>query len=131
MPAGRPSKYDPSMCKDIVALMKEGASKTEVCAHLDIHYDTLLEWSNPEGEYYKEEFSDAIKKGERLSEAWWQMKGRTNLENKDFSATLWYMNMKNRFGWRDKQEITGKDGGPVEFLNAIAPTTGIPSERDK
>ena len=30
------------------------------------------------------------------------------------------MNMQNRFGWRDKidSEITGKDGGPIQFKSA-------------
>lgn len=107
----RPTKYDPAMCEQAVDLMREGASITEVAADLGIAKSTLYEWreSIPE-------FSDAIKAGEDLSAAWWEREGRTALRDKEFSYTGWYMNMKNRFGWKDKQEteLTGKDGGPLQ-----------------
>lgn len=108
--AGRPTKYDPSMCDDLIALFKEGASKAEIAAKLGICRDTFAEWekSNPQ-------FSEAVKKGVQLSEAWWQEQGRIALREKDFNSTLWYMNMKNRFGWRDKQEHTGPDGSPLNI----------------
>ena len=104
---GRPSKYKPEMCTQVIKLMKEGASKTEVAAELGINKDTLYEW-----EKAHTEFSDTIKRGVQLSQAWWEKKGRTNLENKNFNYVGWYMNMKNRFAWKDKQETqhTGKDG---------------------
>ena len=56
-----------------------------------------------------------IKYGKLLSEAWWQKEGRINLKESKFNPTLWYMNMKNRFGWRDKQELTGAKGGPIAY----------------
>lgn len=104
MPAGRPSKYTPEMCDIAIKEMSEGASKTEVCAELGISYETFLDWQDLKSDRYKKEFSEAVKKGEQLSEAWWLSKGRKNLENKEFNSTLWYMNMKNRHGWSDKQE---------------------------
>lgn len=99
---GRPSKYKPEMCEAVISLMSEGASKCEVCAELGICFDTIAEWCKPEGEYFKEDFSEAVKKGLQLSQAWWEKQGRTSLKDKDFSYTGWYMNMKNRFGWADK-----------------------------
>lgn len=128
MPAGAPTKYDPSMCETVTTLMTEGASKVEVCAELGISYETFLQWQDPEGDYYKEEFSESVKRGNKLSEAWWLKKGRVNLENTKFSATLWYMNMKNRHGWKDKTDITSNDKPldnkwVIEVVNAKAPDT--------
>lgn len=96
---GRPTKYRPEMCNRVIDLMAQGTSLFEVAADLGISEDTLYRWKKE-----RSSFSEAIKRGGLLSRAWWERKGRVNLENKDFSSTLWYMNMKNRFGWADKIE---------------------------
>lgn len=87
----------------IMGLKKEGASDVEVRAELGISQDL---WDRFKKEI--EEFSLTIKKGDDLCEAWWEKKGRTNLENRQFNAVLWYMNMKNRFGWKDRNEVSGQ-----------------------
>lgn len=99
---GRPTKYRPEMCERVVELMRDGLSKVEVAADLDINVDTLNEYTK-----IHPDFSAAIKRGEDLSHAWWLKVGRQNLMTKDFSYTGWYMNMKNRHGWKDKVENTG------------------------
>jgi len=48
-------------------------------------------------------FSETIKRGHELSQAWWEEQGRKGLHNLKFNSGLWYMNMKNRHGWRDKK----------------------------
>lgn len=60
-------------------------------------------------------FSETIKNGRLLSEAWWVRNGRINLKDKDFSYTGWYMQMKNRFFWTDRVDNTTKG-------NEIQPT---------
>lgn len=118
---GRPSKYDPLMCERVIELMSEGASKVEVAADLKIARDTLTDWTHK-----NKEFSAAIKIGEELSEAWWMGIARENLierfQGSKLNATLWYMNMKNRFGWKDKQEIehSGDKENPIVVINAGA-----------
>ena len=105
---GPPSKYDPSKLEEVLNLMAEGGSLAEVCALLGISEETLNQWRKGDGKYYKPELSETIKKGIGLSKSWWEKNGRVNLENKNFSYTGWYMNMKNRFGWADKTDITSK-----------------------
>jgi hypothetical protein len=104
----------------ILKEMREGASLIEVAAEIDISTETIAQWRNPESEFYIEEFSATIKKGVQLSQAWWHKMGRTNLKDKDFRDALWYMNMKNRFGWRDKHEEIDKPPlSPVVFVNEV------------
>jgi len=97
---GRPTKYLPEMCETVIELMREGASQDEVIGHLDISRDTFYRWKEE-----NKEFSDAIKRGIRLSQAWWEREGRISLRDREFNYTGWYMNMKNRFKWADKQEV--------------------------
>lgn len=108
MAGGRPlSEFDlePGWQETILALYEMGASDAEVKAEI---YRMRGSFSNDLWDRWKRDepqFSEAIKAGKMLSEAWWHSMGRLSLQNKEFSYTGWYMNMKNRFGWSDKQEI--------------------------
>jgi hypothetical protein len=88
--------------KDVYELYSQGGSDVEVAVLLGITRDLFYQWirENPS-------FSDTIKKGKEMSEAWWKKQGR-QVRDKDLNATLWYMNMKNRFGWTDKHDHTTK-----------------------
>ena len=116
--AGRPKtklKDLPEGWEDsMIELYSEGASDTEVKATvLDCMSDDL--WYRLINE--EPIFSGAVKRGKQFSAAWWEKHGRVELGNKDFNSTLWYMNMKNRFKWADKQEITGAEGGAIKTDN--------------
>ena len=54
-----------------------------------------------------------------FSKGWWMKQGRANLKDKDFNYTGWYMNMKNRFGWTDRQDTTsnGKELKQTTIIN--------------
>lgn len=126
MPAGRPkiqtSDFEPDWAQHILNEMKLGASREEVYGMLDISDMTFARLMRED-----KEFAGTIKRGERLSRAWWLNVGRTQLRNKEFSYTGWYMNMKNRFGWVDRQqtEMSGRNGDPIETSSTV---TFIPKQ---
>lgn len=107
---GRPKKTVkdllPNWKELIINKMSQGASKEELILELGISWDLFWRLRDEE-----KEFSVTIKKGEELCKAWWMKKARENLSDKNFSAVLWYMNMKNRFGWKDKSETDFTSGG--------------------
>lgn len=122
MPAGRPKLTTADFPEDwkqrVLEDYRTGASDVEIYAsYLDICHETFTRLLNEDSE-----FSETIKKGRKLSEAWWVANGRINLKDKDFNYTGWYMNMKNRFKWADKQDTTlqGVEGGaPIKTDSTI------------
>ena len=113
-PGGRPTKYDPSVCDEVIELGRQGKGKAQIAAALGIRRSTLHAWETDES---KPEFSDAIREAQALSEAWWMDQGQEALRDREFNHALWYMNMKNRHGWRDKQEHTGDAKRPIIVMD--------------
>ena len=117
---GRPRKATTAdQLQKIVALMSEGASIVEVAAEIGVSRETIYQRCDPQSPYYDSEFSDTIKKGKELCEAWWMSTGRKALKAKDFNAALWYMNMKNRFGWSDSQKVEHTGAIAIEQITGV------------
>lgn len=103
----------------VLELYAEGASDVEVRAAIyklrGSFSQTLWDrWMSEE-----EEFHEVIKKGRELAQAWWENNGRINLYNRDFNSTLWYMNMKNRYGWADSQKVDHTTAGEKISINLV------------
>lgn len=131
MPGGRPkiklSILWEGWYNDVLSLYREGADDVEVRAMIAEH---RIDQDEAKKKTYSwdlwdrfiedhEEFSETIKTGRLLSEAFFKKIGRKNLENRDFNYTGWYMQMKNRFGWKDKQETDITSGGEKIGISTI------------
>lgn len=122
MPAGRPKlqleDLPDNWKENMFELAKEGASDVElrVTALGGLCHETWTRLIQEE-----EEFSETVKKCGEECKVWWEKNGRVNLKSKDFNPTLWYMNMKNRFGWADKKEVKNEHSGEIKGINYIVP----------
>ena len=114
--AGRPRKYTEieEMKQKIEKYFKECDKKQEpytitgLCLALDICRDTLSEYSK------NKEFSDTIKKAKLKVENYLEKHLIT-----DSSTTGIIFNLKNNFGWTDKQQLehSGNINNPFEGLS--------------
>jgi len=102
MPAGRPTKYDPSYCEKLIKHMAQGLSYLSFAGVIEVNPDTMYEW-----EKKHPEFSEAKKIAFQKGRLAWETMGIAGTVGKTdkFSAAAWIFNMKNRFKWTDRQEI--------------------------
>lgn len=121
MPAGRPTKYDPAMCEKVIECGKQGMSRAEIAAELDISIDSLYRY-----QHEHQEFSDALQRAYGLALAWWERQGRTNLATAGFNSGLYKQCMSGRFpneAYRERLEVAGHNGGPIEVKAEATVTT--------
>lgn len=85
----------------MIEMGKEGCSDVEIRAELGISDDLWYRWIEED-----EEFSRTAKKAKAACHAKWEQFGRKmSFGQVEGNPTTWIFNMKNRFGWRDKQDI--------------------------
>lgn len=112
--AGRPSDFKPEYCERLIEHMAEGLSFESFAGVIGTSRKTIYNWekANPE-------FLHAKEIGTEKSRLFWESIGTEHILNssesesttgvggssssKSINASVWIFNMKNRFGWRDKQ----------------------------
>ena len=105
MGAGRPTDYKSEYCDEAVKYIGGGKSKEAFAGHIGHAVSTIYLW-----EQVHPEFSEAVKRGEAMSQDFWEELGLVGTtEGKNFNATTWIFNMKNRFKWKDRHDITSDD----------------------
>lgn len=114
------TKYNKDMPKKIIETFKLGKLKAQVCAAIGISHETMNQWCNSAGKYYRQDISEAVQYGLTLSEA-------RNLEDAHsyqiidkegprLDTKLWSLRMRNAFpGWNEKVETVHSAGEGVTF----------------
>jgi len=94
----------------IIDMSSKGASNKEVLAVLGLTkrmHDKLIQMAkeeNPDEKTLK--YAEICERAGELCEAWWTQTGREGLTlGKGFNSHLYFMNMKNRFGWGDNMKV--------------------------
>lgn len=110
-PVGRPSKYDPKYCDQLINYMKSGLSFESFAGEINVHKETLYEWAKAH-----KDFSDALKlarakqrqalEKRAMAQAFGQFKGSP--------ATLIFI-LKNTIGWKDNPEPQDDSYDDLEF----------------
>jgi transposase len=109
---GRPTKYDPAYCDQVIEFMRKGFSLTAFGGHILVARSTLNEWMNN-----FPEFSEAVKVAQATRTNYLEG-GLLSSEAAGPQITARIFALKNAAPeeWREKQllEHTGADGGPVQ-----------------
>lgn len=135
MPAGRPTKYKPEYLAQAVKLCALGATEEQLADFFGVQVSTLYEWREKHPQ-----FSEAIKEAKSEHDAAVERslleraQGYSHKAEKIFlsrfgevvraeytehyppdptSMIFWLKNRQPQ-KWRDRQEITGKDGEPFK-----------------
>lgn len=124
-PVGRPSKFSPAYCGEVITHMQDGASLTSFAAEIGVSRATINVWM---AEY--PEFLEAVGKAKAKCAAWWEKQGRTIALSGGGpgASTLVIFGLKNMSAddWREKQEFdhTSSDGSmvaPTRIIIEAAP----------
>ena len=121
MSGGRPSKYSPAYCEEVITFCDQGYSLTAFAGEIGVARSTINEWI----EQFPA-FSEAVNRAKAKRARWWEGQARNVAAEggQGGRATMVIFGLKNHApeDFRDKteHELSGKDGAPlVPVLNVV------------
>jgi len=127
-PVGRPSKYKPEFCQEIIELGKLGKSIAQMAAHFDVDKASIFRWSEEDAD-----FRTALARAKAHSQTWWENAAQQNMDNRNFNAQLWLKSVASRFreDYTEKQvtELTGANGGAVQVETKTVDTDALSADQ--
>jgi hypothetical protein len=128
---GRPTDYRPEHCRRVIEWGREGKSRAQIAAALDVARQTLHDW-----EKVHPAFLDAMTRAHDLALAWWENQGQDGIwAGKQFNANAYSLQMRNRFPDAYSKPDVGIDlnldevraaiDGKLARLAAAGPAPGV------
>lgn len=117
MPAGRPSKYDPSYCEKVIEVMGEGLSLTAFAGCIGVDRSTITEWCSAHPE-----FSAACKRGmAKRTETLERGMLNPDMPGPAVNARRFALANAAPEEWREKQQLehTGANGAALPPMQII------------
>ena len=127
MPGGRPTKFTPERTDKLLQALRGGNYRDTACKYAGISHQTLLNWlkigHQPDAPPEYLEFVEAVEKAEADAEVFDIALIRQAAQGGNWQAAAWIRERKDpaKWGRRDvaKVELTGSDGGPLDFRVAM------------
>jgi hypothetical protein len=115
-------KYSAEKNKRVTELMAAGKTDAEVCADLEISYDTLYRWCKE-----KPLFLKAYKKGEVLRDVWRERFFLDAARDDKVNASMTIYFTKARWHWKEPSEVNVvvQDAIPEEAKTLIDRIRGL------
>ena len=133
MPAGRPSKYDKIDLRQVERLAVRGWKDDEMAEFFGVNPDTWHEWKKVHPEFSEALRDWKVEADSRVERSLYERAtGYSHPEDKifndggeplivptikhyppDTTAMIFWLKNRQKDKWRDRQEHTGPDGGPL------------------
>lgn len=114
MPAGRPTKYDPAYCEQIVEAMATGLSKTAWAGMVGVCHDTVIEWAKQHTE-----FSDAVKRGQAARTLKLEQDLLAGTEGPKVTSRIFALKNAAPHEWKEKVETQHSGGVKIERVERV------------
>lgn len=125
---GRPTKFSPHYCDEVVECMGRGYSLTAFAGEIGVARSTINEWMAQ-----FPEFSEAVKKGKAKRVRHLEERLMGGDTGPRVTSMIFALKNADPEEWRDKvqQEVTGANGGPQEHVHRVERVIVRPPDPDR
>jgi transposase len=113
----RPTKRTPERETRLLEALRAGNTRRASCAYAGIDQDTLANWLRRWSD-----FSDAVEKAEADAEIR-NVAIIQKAASETWQAAAWWLERRRPAEYRQRQEVTGADGGALKIIVEYAPDT--------